>query len=216
MNFFYIYLVAWVANRYLMPPEGEWRQRIRLYQWVVVLDVFYLFTWGMLKAWTILATIIGVDIIVWGFGRMAIWQSTLRPPFQLYDSKYASYVSVVRAAMIAHHAKKNPRILLQTTTIRRQKATPLLTINNSNYDNLGLTVIHSNRKSSDEWHGITKHLGTDRDQNLNKDSFMSYMTINSTVHTERSSGTPDFWQNSKQPLLTKQSQNKARSSMELE
>lgn len=215
-TFFFIYLVAWVANRYLMPKEGEWRQRIKLYQGVVMLDVVYLVTWGMLKAWTILATIIIVDIIVWGFGRMAIWQSTLRPPFQLYDSKYASYVAVVRAAMIAHHAKKNPRILLQTTTIRRQKATPLLNIENTHSDNLGLTVINTHRKSSDEWQGNTKHLGTDRDKNLNRDTILSYMTIDSNVDTYRSSGTPDFWQNSKQPLLTKQGGSKARSSMELE
>lgn len=120
-----IYAVAKIANRYLMPKEGEWKQRIKCYQWVVLLDIAYLLTWGMLKAWAILATIMGVDILGWGFGRMAIWQPTLRPPFQLIDAKYAAYVAIVRAAMIAHHAKKNPRILLSTTTIRRQVATTL-------------------------------------------------------------------------------------------
>jgi len=213
-TFFLIYLVAWVANRYLMPKEGEWRQRIKLYQGVVLLDVIYLFTWGMLKAWTILATIIFVDIIVWAFGRMAIWQSTLRPPFQLFDSKYASYVAVVRAAMIAHHAKKNPRILLQTSTIRRQKATPLLHIENSHSDNVGLTAIHSHRKTTNESQSSIKYLVTDRDQNLDADNIMSYMTVNSTMDTDRSSATPDFWQDSRQPLLTVQSGNKARSSIE--
>lgn len=120
-----IYAVALIANRYLMPREGEWKQRIKCYQGVVILDIIYLLTWGMLKAWAILATIMGVDILAWGFGRMAIWQPTLRPPFQLFDSKYAAYVAIVRAAMIAHHAKKNPRILLSTTSITRQVATAM-------------------------------------------------------------------------------------------
>jgi len=123
--FFGIYAVALIANRYLMPKEGEWKQRIKCYQGVVLLDMIYLLTWGMLKAWAILATIMGVDILAWGFGRMAIWQPALRPPFQLFDAKYAAYVATVRAAMIAHHAKKNPRILLSTTTIQRQVASTL-------------------------------------------------------------------------------------------
>jgi len=126
--FFYVFLASVIANRYLMPKEGEWKQRIKLYQGVVMLDLFYLLTWGILKAWTILGTIIAVDIIVWGFGRMAVWRSTLKPPFQLLDSKYSAYVAVVRAAMIAHHAKKNPRILLRSTQIQRQNASTISTV----------------------------------------------------------------------------------------
>jgi len=122
VTFLYIYLASLIANHYLMPREGEWIQRIKLYQWVVLLDLFYLLSWGILKAYGILTTIIVVDIVTWGFGRMAVWSSTLKPPFQLLDSKYSAYVAVVRAAMIAHHARKNPRILLTSTKVQRQNA----------------------------------------------------------------------------------------------
>jgi len=120
--FLSIYIVSIIANRYLMPEEGEWKRRIKCYQGVVLLDMFYLLTWGMLKAWVILGKTVTIDVVTWGFARMAIWEPTIRPPFQLLDDKYAAYVSVVRAAMIAHRAKKNPRILLSSTLIRRQVA----------------------------------------------------------------------------------------------
>merc|ERR1719245_1537967 len=84
---------------------------IKMFIWVIFIDIFFMATWGMLRAIIAVIATIGIGVVGAILSWLQCYKSGMPPPFTLLDKKYMSYAGVVRAAVMATNCEFNPRNL---------------------------------------------------------------------------------------------------------